>query len=229
MNEFNQKNIPIITIDGPSGVGKGTLANRLADTLQWHFLDSGAMYRLLALFIYLQNKQEAGPFEWALLAQEMKIYFRNKKIYLNDDEVTDSIRQEEIGLIASKISIFPEVREALLNRQKAFAQAPGLIADGRDMGSVVFPNAVLKIYLDADAHVRATRRALQLKERGIDVILDALFQDIQRRDELDKTRSVSPLVVPKGALFIDSSYLDKEQVFEKVMIAVNHCLNVGDV
>lgn len=222
-------NFPVITIDGPSGVGKGTLALKLAEALGWHFLDSGAIYRLLALKVSLLGVAGDRPIELANIARNLDIYFKVGRTYLDHKDVTETIRQEEVGLMASKISAIPEVRQALLERQRDFAEAPGLVADGRDMGSVVFPNAFLKLYLDADSEIRARRRELQLKERGISVRFSDLLEDIQMRDQRDKSRAVAPLVVPKGAMVIDTGLLGKDEVFEKVLAEVQHRLNAGGI
>ncbi|MES2204063.1 MAG: (d)CMP kinase [Pseudomonadota bacterium] len=218
------QNSPVITIDGPSGVGKGTMATMLANKLCWHFLDSGAIYRLLALKISLVGATGGRPVEWADMARNLDIYFKDGRTYLDNQDVTDDIRREEVGLMASKTSAFPEVRQALLERQRAFAQAPGLVTDGRDMGSVVFPNAFIKFYLDADAEIRARRREQQLKARGISVKFGDLLEDIEKRDRQDKSRSVAPLVIPEGAIVIDTGLLNKEQVFEKMLDEVRSCL-----
>lgn len=207
----------VITIDGPSGVGKGTMATMLANTLGWHFLDSGAIYRLLALKTLNVGATGRSPSELAEMARNLDIHFKNGRIYLDNEDVTEAIRREEIGLLASKTSAFPEVRQALLERQRAFAQAPGLITDGRDMGSVVFPDALIKFYLDASPEIRAERRAEQLKARGISVKFADLLEDMQKRDRQDKSRLVAPLVVPKGAIEIDTGLLSKEQVFDKIL------------
>jgi cytidylate kinase len=214
---------PVITIDGPSGVGKGTMATMLANTLGWHFLDSGALYRLLALKVTLVGGGGARPLESAMLvhnAINLNIYFQNHRSYLDDQDVTEAIRQEKVGLLASQISAIPEVRQALLERQRAFAQAPGLVTDGRDMGSVVFPNADLKFYLDASPKIRAQRREQQLKASGISVKFGDLLEDMQKRDRQDKSRLVAPLVVPQEAIEIDTGLLSKEQVFEKILSEV---------
>ncbi|MBP9727231.1 MAG: (d)CMP kinase [Gammaproteobacteria bacterium] len=214
---------PVITIDGPSGVGKGTMATMLANTLGWHFLDSGALYRLLALKITLVGCSGPRLLESATLvhdAKNLSIYFQNHRCYLDGQDVTEAIRQEEVGLLASQISAIPEVRQALLERQRAFAQVPGLVTDGRDMGSVVFPNADVKFYLDASPEIRAQRRVQQLKASGISVKFGDLLEDMQKRDRQDKSRLVAPLVVPKGAIEIDTGLLSKEQVFEKILSEV---------
>ncbi|MCD8524367.1 MAG: (d)CMP kinase [Gammaproteobacteria bacterium] len=227
---LSKEKTPVITIDGPSGVGKGTVAGELAETLGWHFLDSGAIYRLLALTI-VQNGQvlNASPDQWAKMAKELHIRFAKQRIYLDGHDVTDAIRDESIGLLASKVSAISSVREALLERQRAFAQAPGLVTDGRDMGSVVFPSACLKFYLDAAPEVRARRRERQLKDRGINVTFVDLLEDIKKRDQQDSSRLIAPLIIPEGAVTIDTSFLNKTQVFEKVMSYVYRHLDVGNV
>ena len=224
-------NSPVITIDGPSGVGKGTMATMLANTLDWHYLESGAIYRLLALKVMRVGAglvpAHFDPTELADIARSLDIYFKNGRSYLDNEDVTDEIRREEVGLMASKTSAFPEVRQALLERQVAFAEAPGLVTDGRDMGSVVFPNAVIKFYLDADAEIRAHRRELQLKAQGISVKFADLLEDIQKRDRQDKSRPVAPLVIPEGAIVIDTGLLNKEQVFEKMLCEVRSRLGLN--
>lgn len=230
--------VSVITIDGPSGVGKGTMATMLANKLGWHFLDSGAIYRLLALKVMrlgaglvpaLNGDGQAQdlPLQLANIARNLDIYFKDGKIYLDNQDVTDDIRREEVGLMASKTSAFPEVRQALLERQRAFAQAPGLVTDGRDMGSVVFPNAIVKFYLDADSKIRAHRRELQLKARGISVKFADLLEDIEKRDRQDKSRVIAPLVIPEGAIVIDTGFLDKEQVFAKILKEVQERVVLG--
>jgi cytidylate kinase len=222
---------PIITIDGPSGVGKGTMATMLAKTLGWHFLDSGAIYRLLALKTLGAGFVSAhvDPLQLADIARHLNIFFKEGRTYLDNEDVTEAIRREDIGLMASKTSAFSEVRQALLERQRAFAQAPGLVTDGRDMGSVVFPQALLKYYLDADPEVRARRRELQLKERGISVKFSDLLEDIKQRDQQDKSRAVSPLVVPEGAIVIDTGSLHREQVFDKILQTVRDRMTDGGI
>lgn len=211
---------PVITIDGPSGSGKGTLSALLAKKLNWHFLDSGAIYRVLAI-ASLHHQIDCND-ESALvpLASNLDVNFETTdsgiRIVLEGEDVTYSIRNEEVGSVASKVASLPRIREALLRRQRAFKQEPGLVADGRDMGTVVFQNAEAKIYLTASAEVRAQRRYEQLKEKGHDVNIARLLADIQARDKRDATRAVAPLVPADDAYIIDSTELSIEQVLEKV-------------
>lgn len=209
----------IVTVDGPSGAGKGTLSSMLADAYKWHFLDSGAIYRVLAVAaqhhgIPLDDVDGLAP-----LASGLDVTFNvtslGNRIVLEGEDVTDDIRNEDVGGAASQVAAIPLVREALLRRQRAFAQAPGLIADGRDMGTVVFPNAIAKIFLTASAQTRAQRRYEQLKAKGQDVKISRLLADIQARDERDLNRSIAPLVAATDALEIDSTALDIGQVFVK--------------
>lgn len=213
-------NVPVITIDGPSGVGKGTMATLLANTLSWHYLESGAIYRLLALKVMRVGVNGGSPSELADMARNLDIHFKDARTFLDNEDVSHEIRREEIGLAASKTSAFLEVRQALMERQRAFAQIPGLVTDGRDMGSVVFPNAEIKFYLDADAEIRAHRREQQLKASGISVKFGDLLEDIEKRDRQDKSRLIAPLVIPEGAIVIDTGLLSKEQVFEKMLSEV---------
>ncbi|GAB5380615.1 MAG: (d)CMP kinase [Aliiglaciecola sp.] len=211
---------PVITIDGPSGAGKGTLSTLLAQQLGWHFLDSGAIYRVLA--IASMHHQIKSDDESALvpLASSLDVAFETSeqgtKIVLEGEDVTYSIRTEEVGSVASQIASLPRIREALLRRQRAFREEPGLVADGRDMGTVVFPNADAKIFLTASAEERAQRRYNQLKEKGHDVNIARLLADIQARDERDANRTVAPLVPAADAFVLDSTDLDINQVLEKV-------------
>jgi len=216
---------PVITIDGPGGAGKGTISTLIAARLGWHYLDSGAMYRLLALAA-LQQEIE-GNDEQALtnIAKRMEVAFSAKsdvgvdapEIWLNGDQVSSAIRSEKCGVLASQIAVHGVVREALLARQKAFRQLPGLVADGRDMGTVVFPDATLKVFLTASADERAQRRYKQLIAKGIDVILCDLLKDIQARDERDTTRTLSPLRPAEDAIIIDTTDLTIDQVVEQIM------------
>lgn len=213
-----QKNIPIITVDGPSGSGKGTLSRRLAQALGWHFLDSGALYRVLALAAMKHTVSLENHETLTVLATHLDVVFEEPVgILLEGQEVTLTIRTEECGGAASKVAAIPAVREALLERQRAFLAPPGLVADGRDMGTVVFPQANLKIFLEASAQERARRRQAQLKEQHIDVSLDDLFAEIVARDARDRERSISPLVPAADAIVLDTTVMPIQAVFEAVM------------
>lgn len=211
-------NIPVITVDGPSGTGKGTVCSFLADWLGWHFLDSGALYRLLALAAQKRGLPTTDIAGLAQLAENLDIEFEVQgagklvKVMLDGEDATDAIRTEDCGHAASVVAAIPEVRRALLSRQHGFHQAPGLVADGRDMGTVVFPAADLKIFLTASAEERANRRHKQLKEKGISANLRHLSADISARDERDSQRAVSPLKPAEDAVVIDTSEMDIETV-----------------
>lgn len=220
---------PVITVDGPSGAGKGTVSTLLAKHLKWHFLDSGAIYRVLAIAA-MHHKIETDDEDGLLpLASSLDVSFITEKneikVVLEGEDVTHSIRTEEVGSIASQVAAIPRVREALLRRQRAFKQAPGLVADGRDMGTVVFPNAEAKIFLTASAEERASRRFKQLKDKGHDVSIARLLADIQARDERDANRSVAPLVPADDAFVLDSTDLGIEQVLEKIKEFVDGKVN----
>lgn len=214
--------INVIAVDGPSGVGKGMVTRALMSRLPgWHLLDSGALYRLLALAADKAgfNLNEPGPI--AALAHKLEIEFgetpeQQEMIVLNGVDVTRQVRAEATGGLASQIAVLPEVRKALFERQLAFRRAPGLIADGRDMGTVVFPDAVLKVFLDASAEERARRRYLQLRESGVNANLSGLHTEIMRRDERDRGRAVAPLVAAKDAVTIDTTSLPPAEVLAKV-------------
>lgn len=212
---------PVITIDGPGGAGKGTLCQLLAEKLEWHLLDSGAIYRVLALAALHHNvalDDEAGLVPLAAhLDVQFPVQDDQVKTILEGEDVSRAIRSEKMGDTASKIAAFPRVREALLRRQRAFRAAPGLIADGRDMGTVVFPDAQVKIFLDASAEERANRRLLQLQEKGFDVSFDRLLSEIQARDDRDRNRAVAPLKAADDALIIDSTHLSIAEVLDKVL------------
>ena len=212
----------VLTIDGPSGSGKGTVAKALAKHLGFHLLDSGAIYRVTALAVE-KKKLESHQIEAiAELAENLDLAFSVQdsglvKVLLEGEDVNARLRTEECGLMASKIASIPEVRAALLQRQKAFLELPGLVADGRDMGTVVFPQARAKIFLNASAEVRAQRRFDQLKGNGVHAIMASLVNEIQERDENDRNRSVSPLVPAVDALEIDSSNMSISEVVSQVI------------
>jgi cytidylate kinase len=219
---------PVITIDGPSGAGKGTASILLAKKLGWHFLDSGAIYRVLAV-ASLHHQIPADDEKGLLpLASGLDVNFETTdngvKVVLEGEDVTDTIRTEEVGATASKIASLPSIREALLRRQRGFKQTPGLVADGRDMGTVVFPEAQVKIFLTASAEERADRRFKQLKDIGHDVSILRLLDDIKARDERDANRTVAPLVPAKDALVLDSTKLNIEQVIEKIELFIEEKL-----
>ncbi len=212
-----QSSIPVIAIDGPSASGKGTVAQRVAEQLGFHFLDSGALYRLVALAAQRKGvvwEDEAGL---ANIASHLDVRFEAGEIYFENEVVSDAIRREDIGLGASKVAALPQVRAALLGRQRAFKQAPGLVADGRDMGSVVFPDAEVKVFLTASAEVRADRRYKQLIGKGMSASIDTLLQDIQGRDARDSQRSAAPLQQVADAHFLDTSNLSIEQAVAEVL------------
>ncbi|NMP79390.1 (d)CMP kinase [Pseudoalteromonas arctica] len=225
--------MPVITVDGPSGSGKGTVCRLLADKLGWDVLDSGAIYRVLSLAalhhqIALDNEEGLVPLAANLDVQFLVDSQTNAgKVILEGEDVTTTIRNEEVGAAASKVAALPRVREALLRRQRAFRTENGLIADGRDMGTVVFQDAPLKIYLTASAEERARRRFVELNTRGLDVTLSGLLQDIQARDERDMNRAVAPLVPADDAIELDTSELDAQQVFDKVITLLDIAISEG--
>ena len=218
----SDKNIPIITIDGPSGTGKGTLCHMLAKHLKWNFLDSGAIYRVLA-YAAIKSNLDLNDVE-GLVAKANLLNLRfvmddseNSIVILDEKIRTKEIREESTGQNASKIAVIPEVRQALLERQRAFATLPGLVTDGRDMGTVVFPKAKLKIFLYASDEERASRRYLQLKESGNNASLAQVMDEMLKRDERDTARSHSPLVPAVDAIKLDTTGLTIKQVFENVL------------
>ena len=208
---------PVIAIDGPSASGKGTVAQRVAERLRFHYLDSGALYRLVA-YTAIQSEVDLTD-ETALsgIARDLDVVFTGAKILLKGEDVADAIRAEVCSNGASKVAAYPQVRASLLDRQRAFRQIPGLVADGRDMGSVVFPDAALKIFLTADAETRAQRRYKQLMEKGIDANISTLLQDIRDRDARDINRSVAPLQQGADAILLDTTSLNIAQAVDEVL------------
>jgi|TARA_B110000014_G_scaffold237951_1_gene204259 cytidylate kinase len=221
-----QESTPLITIDGPSGAGKGTVARIVAEQLGWHLLDSGAIYRVLAValqhhLVSLEEEESLIPLAAHLDVQFVINNDGETSVILEGEDVTNVIRTEEIGELASKVAAYPRVREALLRRQRAFNVEPGLVADGRDMGTVVFPTAPVKIFLTASAEVRAERRLLQLKDKGFDAKIGRLLDDIRQRDERDQNRKVAPLVAADDALVIDCTELSIMEVVNTVLSFAN--------
>jgi len=225
---------PIITIDGPSGSGKGAITHRLAEALGFHILDSGALYRLIGLAARRADIAFDDEQRLATLATQLDIEFlatddseEPVRILLSGDDVTRLLRSDEAGSDASRVAPLSLVRDAIKQRQQDFAQPPGLVADGRDMGTVVFPQAEVKIYLTASAETRADRRYKQLKSKGISASLHALFLSIQARDDRDMNRSVSPLKPAEDALVIDSTEMTIDEVFNRVLAQVQKTLKLA--
>lgn len=209
--------IPVITLDGPSGTGKGTLCHRLARHLGWHLLDSGLFYRVLPYAAHLKNILLTDTKALLHLAKTMDVVFETNKVLLDGKNVYEAIRTEKCGQDASIVGANPEIRQALLERQRSFAKAPGLVTDGRDMGTVVFPDAIIKIFLYADEEERAKRRYLELKEKGIDVSLPKVFDELVTRDKRDSARTHAPLKPADDAILIDTTGLTIAQVFQHVL------------
>jgi cytidylate kinase len=211
--------VPVVTVDGPSGAGKGTLSTLIAEHYHWRFLDSGAIYRVLAVATTHHGISPDDELGIVPLASSLDVTFETvngqTRVILEGEDVSDDIRTEEVGATASKVAALPTVREALLRRQRAFAEEPGLVADGRDMGTVVFPNADVKIFLTASAEARAQRRFDQLKDKGFDVTLSRLLSDIEARDQRDSSRTVAPLLAASDALVLDSTSMSIKQVLDK--------------
>lgn len=214
--------VPIITIDGPSGSGKGTVSRAVASALGWHLLDSGALYRLVALAAASNRIEPGDRAAHARIAEGMRVRFDvdasgNERVWLEGTDVTRELRTEQAGEAASRVAAIGEVRTALLDRQRRFAEHPGLVADGRDMGSVIFPAAGLKIFLTASAEERARRRHKQLKQKGLDVSLPALSREIAQRDARDTGREAAPLRAAEDAIHLDSTGLDIEEVVARIL------------
>ncbi|MDN5842973.1 MAG: (d)CMP kinase [Alcaligenaceae bacterium] len=216
---MKSETIPVITIDGPTASGKGTIAQRVAAALGWHVLDSGALYRLTALAVIRGEVDPADQAAAANLARSLDVVFDGGRIFLRSDDVTERIRDEAVGNLASRVAAYAPVREALLARQRAFRRAPGLVGDGRDMGTVIFPDAPLKIFLDADVAKRAERRHKQLKEKGFSAKLSDLLEDLRARDLRDRSRAHAPLVAAADAVIVDSSHTG---IDDTVKIVLDH-------
>ena len=216
---MNKNSIPVIAIDGPSASGKGTVAQRVAEALGYHYLDSGALYRIVA---YAAQKNDIP---WSLadklgeLARTLKISFNNNEIYLNGEQVTEAVRSEEMSRGASEVAVHPPVRAALLDLQHGFRQVPGLVADGRDMASVVFADAKLKVFLTASVEIRAERRYKQLISKSLQADYTQTLNDLQQRDSRDMQRSTAPLTQTKDALLLDTTRKSIEEAVQFVLSA----------
>jgi cytidylate kinase len=212
--------VPVVTIDGPGGSGKGTIAMRLAESLGWHFLDSGALYRLVAVAAMDRGIAPEAESELGRLAEGLDVHFGTSGdgmvVLLDGNYITGRLRSEAVSAFSSRVAALPAVRAALVARQRAFRQAPGLVADGRDMGTVIFPDARVKIFLTASAEARAERRYKQLKEKGENVNLSRLLDKIKRRDERDTSREVSPLKPADDAHIIDSTEMSIDEVLKRI-------------
>jgi cytidylate kinase len=219
----SSEHAPVIAIDGPAASGKGTIAYNVASTLGFHYLDSGALYRLLALRALEQQVGTDEADALAMLARDVDVAFDAKRTTLHGRDVTDALRAEEVSSAASRIAVHPAVRGALLARQRAFRRPPGLVAEGRDMGSVVFPDALLKVFLTASAEARAERRHKQLIAKGISVKIDGLLRDIRERDIRDTTRAAAPLRAAPDAVTLDTTDLSIAEVTAAVLALYREC------
>jgi cytidylate kinase len=210
-------NSPVIAIDGPSASGKGTVAARVARALGFHYLDSGALYRLVALAALRSRASLDDEAALARLATGMEVAFTEGRVRLGGQDVSEAMRAEDVGMAASRVAAKPAVRQALLTRQRGFRAPPGLVADGRDMGSIVFPDAPLKVFLTAAVETRAERRYKQLMEKGMYGKMTDVVEELRRRDERDSTRPVAPLKHYPDALFLDTTGLSVDQAVEKIL------------
>jgi cytidylate kinase len=219
----SDKPVPVLTIDGPSGSGKGTIARIVAERLGWHLLDSGALYRAVGYAASMAGLDLSDNEAMTRCAETTKITFRDPKdgretrVYVNSHDATDELRTETVGAVASAIAAIPSVRTALVDKQLSFRRAPGLVADGRDMGTVIFPDAGFKVFLTASAEERAKRRYKQLKDKGLAVTLTSLLREIEARDARDAARPVAPLKPASDAVLIDSTGMPVDAVVDKVL------------
>ena len=209
--------IPVITIDGPTASGKGTVAHKVADHLGFHLLDSGALYRLTALQAIRRGTSLTDEHALAKLAEHLNISFTGEAVFLSHENVTDAIRQEDVGNTASKIAAFPAVRQALYGLQLGFRKTPGLVADGRDMGTVIFPGAQLKVFLTASVEARAERRYKQLIAKGFSANMEDLLMDLKARDDRDTNRAIAPLIPAEGAHVLDTSQMTVDEAVSQVL------------
>lgn len=216
---LDEPSVPVLTLDGPSGAGKGTVSRAVARSLGWHYLDSGAIYRALAVEMIrrgIEPDDETAVVQAAGSLELEFVFDPDFAVMLSGTDISSMIQSEVCGNHASRLAAMPAVRKALLDRQRAFRKAPGLVADGRDMGTVVFPDARFKFFLTANPRIRAERRVKQLKEKGIDVNLDQIITELLERDQRDASREVAPLRQAAGAVLIDSSEMTIDQVIERV-------------
>lgn len=209
--------VPVIAIDGPAASGKGTIAQHVATALGFHYLDSGALYRLVALKALHEAVDPDSEFDVARLAATLDIVFSGDLVLLDGSDAMLALRSEAVSIAASRVAVHPAVRAVLLERQRAMRRPPGLVADGRDMASVVFPDARVKVFVTASPEIRAQRRALQLARSGIDASVESLLRDIRRRDERDSSRAVAPLVALPDALILDTTHMTIEEGVQGVM------------
>ena len=219
--------IPVISVDGPSGSGKGTVATRLANSLGFHYLDSGAIYRALGIALHKEKVSFKNMSQISEIYNKSNIFFDSSEsgvVILNGEDVSSLIRSDLGSDLASKLGQIPEIREVLLEGQRAYLKAPGLVADGRDMGTVVFPDAQLKIFLTASLNERASRRYKQLISKGIDAMLPDLLLNLGERDKRDTERSISPLKPANDAVILDSTNLDVEEVVDKILQRFQSCV-----
>ena len=214
---MNSVSIPVIAIDGPTASGKGTVAQMVAEKLGFHYLDSGSLYRLTALAAARQGVELTNAFAVARVAASLKIAFQDGKTLLDGEDVGDAIRTESASQNASRVAALPAVREALLSLQRDFRVSPGLVADGRDMGSVVFPDAALKVYLTASAGARAERRTKQLKEKGMSAIMSDVVKELRARDDRDMSRPVAPLKHYPDAYLLDTTGISADVAVERIL------------
>ncbi|GIK86669.1 MAG: cytidylate kinase [Betaproteobacteria bacterium] len=212
--------VPVVAVDGPAASGKGTIARRVAQALGYHYLDSGALYRLVALKALRDGVDPDAPDGVAALARALDVAFDGDAVRLDGADATDAVRAEDVSAAASRVAVHAPVRAALLARQRAFRRPPGLVADGRDMGTVVFPDAAAKVFVTASAQERAARRQRQLRENGIDVNIQSLLRDIQQRDARDAGRAAAPLRPAEGALLLDTTNMTIDAAVAAVLAAV---------
>ena len=217
MTEINSSNIPVIAIDGPTASGKGTVAQQVANRLGYHYLDSGALYRLVGLASFKRGISTASEADLIPIAENLNVIFQGDRVILDGEDVSDQIRQEEMGKRASEVAVHTGVRQALVARQQAFRQKPGLVADGRDMASVIFTDAVTKVFLTASAEARADRRYKQLIAKGFSANMGVLLQDLRDRDARDANRSQSPLKAVEGAHHLDTTSMTIEEAVNQVL------------